>query len=636
MSEQATGERVAFKAEIKQLLDILARSLYSSREIFLRELISNASDALDKLRFESTRGAEIKDADAPYEITVGFDKDARTITITDTGVGMTKEELISQVGTIAKSGAAEFVKRVEAENGDASSVIGKFGVGFYSVFMVADEAEIVSRSFKPDAKTARWVSDGEGEYEVFELDEDRPRGTTVTLKLKEDAEEFADKERLSGAIKKHSNFISFPIKVEDEHVNTVGALWREPKSSVTSEQYSEFYKFLTYDGDDPLETAHVSVDAPIQFKALLFIPKREYDIFGLNRDDYGLDLYVRRVLIQRQNKELLPEYLAFVKGVVDSEDLPLNISRETLQENVVFNKIAQNVTTHVLKTLEKLAKDDEKKFAEFWREHGRVFKLGYTDYPNREKYAKLLRFNSSKAKDKTELVSLADYVSRMKEDQKEIYYFVGPSREAIDVDPRVEMFKRKDVEVLYLYDPIDELALSSLRTFEEKELKSADQADPAEIEKMPDANDEETTKAEPLSDDDELHFSSLVEKIKKTLGDRVEDVKVSKRLTGSPSCLVNPEGGMSGSMQKILRAANKGMATPKKIFEINKDHALTRNLLAIYKKNENDEFLTETIEQLFDAAQLLEGDLDDPHALVTRLNKTLEKSSGWYKSITEG
>lgn len=374
-----------FKAEIKQLLNILVHSLYTNREIFLRELISNASDALDKVRFESNRGTEIADNDQNLEIRIDFDKDKKILNVHDTGIGMTEDEIVNDIGTIAKSGTAELLNQLQENKEDLGNIIGKFGVGFYSVFMVAKEVVIKTKSYKKDAQPVQWISDGSGSFEVKPLEEkDFKRGTTLEIHLNDDSEEFAEKERLTQIIKKHSNFISFPIYSENERINTIQALWREPKSSISEEQYNEFYKFLTYDTEDPLDIIHISVDAPIQFSSLTFIPKKNFDMFGLQRENYGLDLYVKRVLIQHQNKELLPEYLSFIKGVVDSEDLPLNVSRESLQENVVFNKISGNITKHVLSFLQKMAENEPEKYTEFWNEHSRIFKMGYTDFTNKE------------------------------------------------------------------------------------------------------------------------------------------------------------------------------------------------------------------------------------------------------------
>ncbi|HQF42069.1 MAG TPA: molecular chaperone HtpG [Ignavibacteriaceae bacterium] len=633
---ETTKTKFEFKAETKKLLDILVHSLYTSREIFLRELISNSSDALDKLRFESNKGTDIADKELPLEIRIDFDDKKNLVTITDTGIGMTRDEMIANIGTIAKSGSEEFLKQL-AENKEAvNNIIGRFGIGFYSVFMVAKEVVIKTKSFKKDQNAVEWKSDGTGDYEISDLTEEIKRGTTIEVYLKDDAKEFAEKYRLEGVIKKHSNFISFPIYLKDEKVNTIAAIWREPKSSIKKEQYDEFYKFLTYDNEEPLETIHSSVDAPIQFNALLFIPKKSYEFWRFNRDDYGLDLYVRRVLIQHQNKELLPEYLSFVKGVVDSEDLPLNISRETLQENIIFTKISQSITSNVLSHLTKVAKDNPERYADFWKEHGKIFKLGYMDFSNMEKYQSLLRFNSSESKDEKELVSLEDYAGRMKKDQKEIFYALGASREAIDMNPHLEIFKSKGLEVLYLYDPVDEFVVTSIRKYKDFDFKSVDAANLKDIEKLEDVVKDEEPK-EKLSKEDDKAFGRLMLKMKEILGDRVTEVHESKRLKGSPATLINPDDSMSSTMQKILKMSNQGLAMPaqKRLMEINKDHKLIINLVSVFKKNENDQFIVDTTEQLYESALLLEGSLDDPHKLVNRLNKMLTEASDLYRKNNE-
>jgi len=625
-----------FKAETKKLLDILVHSLYTSKDIFLRELISNSSDALDKLRFESNKGTDIADKELPLEIKIGFDDKKNTITISDTGIGMTRDEMIANIGTIAKSGSEEFLKQL-SENKDAvNNIIGRFGIGFYSVFMVAKEVIIKSKSYKKDEVAVEWKSDGLGDYEISDIDGEINRGTTIEIFLKDDAKEFSEKYRLESIIKKHSNFISFPIFLENEKINTIAAIWREPKSNLKKEQYDEFYKFLTYDNEEPFETIHTSVDAPIQFNSLLFIPKKSYEYWRFNRDDYGLDLYVRRVLIQHQNKELLPEYLSFVKGVVDSEDLPLNISRETLQENIIFTKIAQSVTSNILSDLIKVAKDSPERYAEFWKEHGRIFKLGYMDFTNADKYQQLLRFNSSVSKDEKELVSLEEYVGRMKKDQKEIYYSLGASKEAIDLNPHLEIFKAKGLEVLYLYDPVDEFVVSSIRKHKDFDFKSVDGVDLKELDKLEDVEKNEEPK-EKFSKEDDKAFGKLLLKMKEILGDRVTEVHESKRLKGSPSCLINPDDTMSSTMQKILKMSNQGMSMPpqKRLMEINKDHKLIKNLMNVFKKNESDQFIADTTEQLYESALLLEGNLEDPHKLVNRLNKMLTDASELYSKSNQ-
>ena len=635
MTEQHTT-KFEFKAETKKLLDILVHSLYTSREIFLRELISNASDALDKIRFESTKGTDVADNNLPLEIRIGFDDKKNIISVSDTGIGMTRDEMIANIGTIAKSGSEEFLKQLAGNKEAVNNIIGRFGIGFYSVFMVAKEVIIKTKSYKKDELAILWKSDGEGNYEISNFDENIARGTSIEIYLKDDAKEFADKYRLEGIIKKHSNFISFPIFLDKENVNTIAAIWREPKSSIKKERYDEFYKFLTFDNDEPFETIHTSVDAPIQFNALMFIPKKSYEFWRFNRDDYGLDLYVRRVLIQHQNKDLLPEYLSFVKGVVDSEDLPLNISRETLQENIIFTKIANSVTSIVLSHLIKAAKDSPERYVEFWNEHGKIFKLGYMDFTNADKYQQLLRFNSSASKDEKELVSLEDYAGRSKKDQKEIYYALGSGKEAIDMNPHLEIFKAKGLEVLYLYDPVDEFVVSSIRKHKDFDFKSVDAVNLNELDKLEDVEKQETH-AEHLSKDDEKHFDSLLSRMKDILGDRVTELKESKRLKGSPSCLINPDDTMSSTMQKILKMSSQETAFPakKRLLEINKDHRLIRNLLGVFKKNSKDPFIVDTTEQLYESALLLEGNLDDPHKLVNRLNKMLTEASDLYNKSKE-
>lgn len=632
MTDKAHSTKYEFKAEVKKLLDILVHSLYTSREIFLRELISNGSDALDKLRFESNRGTEIRDNDLPMEIRIEFDEKNKLLTVSDTGIGMTRDEVIANIGTIAKSGTEEFIKLVAETKADANNIIGKFGVGFYSVFMVAKEVVIKTCSYNKNETAIEWRSDGLGDYEISELEEPIKRGTRIQIYLKEDAAEYAEKWKLEQTIKKHSNFISFPIFIGNEKINTISAIWREPKSSISKDQYKEFYKFLSFDNEEPMDTIHKSVDAPIQFNALLFIPSKTFEFFWMDRENYGLDLYVRRVLIQHKNKDLLREYLSFVKGVVDSEDLPLNISRETLQENVVFSKIASSVTTTILTYLLDKAKNDKEGYEKFWNEHNRIFKLGYSDFINHDKYTELIRFNSSICKDKGELISLTDYVSRIKDDQKEIFYLSGPNRESILEDPHLEIFKKKGIEVLFMYDPIDEFIVSSIRKYKDYDFKSVLSADLKKLDKLKDSQ-EETKKFDELSRDDEKHFSSLLSKMKLILGDKVVDVRESKRLVDSAACLVSEGDEMSAAMQKIMKMANQQIGVQKRIMEVNQNHTLMRNLLKVYKTNADDDYIKQVTEQLYESSLLQEGNLDDPHALVRRLNQFLENSSEWYCKV---
>lgn len=628
-----SGANYKFKAEIQQLLEILIHSLYTNKEIFLRELVSNASDALDKYRLLALSGRASTD-EAPLEIRIEADKDKKILTISDNGVGMTRDELVQNLGTIAHSGTAEFVKSLSAAKDDQKidSIIGKFGVGFYAVFMVAHEVVVTSKSYQPGEPAQVWKSSGAGSFRVEPATGDVARGTRIEVHLKDDALDYADPARLRGTVQRHSNFVSFPVLVAGEQVNTVGALWREPKFSVTQEQYAEFYKFLTYDTEAPLETIHLSSDAPIQFSALLFVPPRESDPYGLQQGDYGPDLYVRRVLIQRQHKELLPDYLGFLRGVVDSEDLPLNISRETLQENLLLRKISQTLTKSILSHLEKLAKADPEKYTTFWKAHGKLFRLGYTDFVNREAMAELLRFNSSHHADATGLTSLADYLTRAKEGQKDIYYISGSSRASLETSPILEIFRKKGLEVLYLTEPVDEFVMDAVRTHQEHKLTPVEKVDPASLEAFPDLGEAQAA-PEALSEEQQGSLGKLLERMREILGQRVTEVRASKRLKDSPVVLLDPHGQMTSSMQKIMRLMTKDDSVPAKVLEVNPDHAITRNLLVVFGRNPEDDYLRLATEQLFEAALLQDGYLTDPHSLVRHIHDHLGKSSAWYKNV---
>ncbi|MEF2144598.1 MAG: molecular chaperone HtpG [Desulfovibrionaceae bacterium] len=634
----ASKDTYEFKAEIRQLLDILVHSLYTNKEIFLRELVSNASDALDKFRHHTGHTAESEQNGPDLEIRIRADKDAKTLVIEDTGVGMTREEIVENIGTIAHSGSATFMRELaeakEKNENAVSDLIGRFGVGFYSVYMVANEVRLTTRSHA-GGEALTWTSDGKGAYEIDNAGDNAPeRGTRIEIQLKPElADQFTDADALKRIIKNHSNFIRYPIFVDDERVNTVPALWREPKFQIKPEQYNEFYTFLTYDQAEPISVVHQSVDAPVQFNALLFIPPTGNGFLPLDRENWGLDLYVRRVLIQRQNKNLLPEYLSFVKGVVDTEDLPLNISRETLQDNLLLGKIKSTLTKQILGDLEKMAQDDEAKYFQFWDAHSEIFKAGYQDYVNRERFAGLVRFNSSSHEDNLLLTGLDGYIERAKEGQKEIYYLYGPSREACKLSPHAEIFRKKGVEVLYLYEPIDEFIMDSIREYKEFKLVSAEHADAAALDKYENAAEEQA--AEKLSPAQEAALPGVLGRIKDALGERVTDVRASKRLSDSPVCLVNPDGHITSSMDKIMRVMTKDTSIPQKALEVNPDHPLVRNLIAIYEKDRKDPFIDQAAEQLYESALLLEGYLTDPHALVGRIQNLLADASGWYVQTRE-
>lgn len=619
------AEQHEFQAEIKKLLDIIIHSLYTNKEIFLRELISNSSDALDKVRFEQSRSTELNDPDAQLDIRIETDKDNSKITIRDTGVGMTKQEVLDNIGTIAHSGSEEFLRQVSESKEKPENIIGQFGVGFYSVFMVASEVTLHTQSATPGSKPVRWHSDGLGSYTVEEVDQEMNRGTTIEVSLREDDSEFADPERLKDIIKKHSNFISFPIYVDEEKVNTIPALWKEPKFQIKKEQYKEFYQFLTYDTEEPFETLHVSVDAPVQFNALIFIPKKAPLFFDYQNMEYGLDLYVNRVLIQRENKDLIPQYLGFCKGVVDSEDLPLNIAREGIQQSALIRKISNNLTNQILSRLNKIAEKEPERYAEFWKEHGKLFKLAYTDFQRQDKIKPLVRFNSSHLSDPFALTSLEEYKGRMQEGQDKIYYISGTTREAIESSPHMELLRKKGVEVLYLYEAIDEFLLESLGDYEGLQFTAAEHIDPAELDQK-DGDKEEADKKE----EKDPEIGDLLKKMQDILGDRVTEVRASKRLQTSPACLVNPDGSMSSQMQKIMQQINQDNSIPKKVLEINPEHELTRNLSKVYENDPDSEFVTKATEQIFESALLLEGYLKDPHALVNRTFDLLTQSSAQF------
>ncbi len=615
-----------FQAETQKLLNIIIHSIYTQKEIFLREVISNASDALDKIRFEQSRGTDVADPEQELRIDIHVDKEHNKLTVCDTGIGMSRNEAIDNLGTIAKSGTEEFLKQVAEQKENPDNIIGQFGVGFYSVFMVADQVKVKSKSARPTEPPVLWSSDGRQGYEVQELDQEFSRGTRVEIDLNKDCQEFLDPERVKSIIKTHSNFISFPIYVDQEQVNTVPALWKESKFNISQDQYNDFYKFLSYDTQEPLVTLHVSVDAPVQFTGLLFIPAKSKMMLENYASDYGLDLYVHRVLIQRKNQEVIPQYMGFLEGMVDTEDLPLNLSRQSIQENAVLRKINKTLTKQVLSRLQKLAREEPEKYLTFWREHGKLFKLGYTDFENQEAFSELLRFNSSHSQDAQELTSLAQYTERMQPGQKHIFFISGPSRENIEQNPHLEMFLNRKLEVLYLFEPIDEFLLQTLGKFQDFELLAAEHVDPAQLEEFAQQEQEQ----EKLSQEQEKDLKGLLQKMQDILGDRVTEIRISKRLRNNPACLVSPDQGVSSQMQKIMRTIQQDSSIPKQIMEINPGHQLTKNLLQIYQKNPEDEFLRTSTEQLFEAALLMAGYLADPHNMVQRTFSLLQDAGKWY------
>jgi molecular chaperone HtpG len=502
------------------------------------------------------------------------------------------------------------------------SLIGRFGVGFYSVFMVAERVVLTTRSWQQDARPVVWSSDGLGSYALKTLDSDIPRGTRIEIHLKKDDDRFAEPDVLKSAIRRYSNFVPFPILVDDERVNQTSAIWREPASQVKDEQYNEFFKLLSHDVDNPLLRIHFSVDAPLQYSALLYVPSSNPESLGFGRGEVNLHLYVKRVLIDGENKNLLPEYLRFVRGVVESDDLPLNVSRETLQENRLVAKIREGLTRRVLDELLDLAKQNAEEYNKFWRTFGRIVKEGYGDYSHREKFADLLRFNASRHADAEALESLAEYVANMPVGQKAIYYLTGASREALARDPRLELFRKKGVEVLYLQDVADEFVLGSVGTYGDKPLMSADQVKPEDLKDL--GSQKEEGKATEVPEHD---IAPLLVRFKEILGDRVLDVRASERLVDSPACLVSDETQPSGHVEKIMRMMNKNADMPRRVLELNPQHPLVQNLARIAQANSQDPFIERACEQIFEGSMLVDGYLTDPHRLVERMNQILEDAA---------
>ncbi len=610
-------ETKEFQTEIRQLLDIVINSLYTDREIFLRELISNAADAMEKVRFIQLSGQETKDKDLALEILIKTNEEENTLTITDTGIGLTKEELVENLGTIAHSGSKEFLRRLAEGEKKDFNLIGQFGVGFYSAFMVAEKVTLHTRSYKPEAQSYTWMSDGRGSYSIEEAGEELSRGTSIVLHLKEDAKEFAKEDTIKRIIKQYSSFVPYPIKVNDQKVNTVQALWTKNKNEITDEEYTEFYKFVANAYDEPLFRLHFSSDAPININALLFVPKENFERWGFGRMEMGINLYCKKVLIQEQSKDILPEWLRFLKGVVDSEELPLNISRETMQDSTLIAKLNKVVTTRFLKFLDNQAKNEPEKFKEFWKTFNMFLKEGAaSDFTFRKDIIKLLRFESSKS-EPGELISLADYVARMKEDQTEIYYVNGPTREVIEAGPYLEIFKQKDLEVIYTHEAIDDYILSMQGEYEGKKLVSADQAD---MDLLKDSNDSREEGA--LSEEETSNFTVW---LKEVLSAKVIEVKESKRLVDYPAIALSPHG--AHSMQRMMQLVNKDLdSVGPSILEINTRHPLIKRLNEL--RANNDPFASTAAEQLFENAQIAAGIIVDPRNMVNRLNQILERALG--------
>jgi len=634
MSVQTDKEQFSFQAEIKQLLHLLSHSLYQNREITIRELVSNASDALDKFRFVSLTSGQKTTTD-DLRISIEPDKANRVLTIRDNGIGMTHAELVSNLGTIARSGSLDFLQNAK-KSGDESadlSLIGQFGVGFYSAFMLADNVEVVTRSASED-KGWRWESTGDGTFTISEISEPVERGTSIRLHLKDKLEEFTDPSRLKYILRKYSTFVPHAIYVADEHINDQPPIWVEPKNTLTDEQYQNFYEYLThFPGQKPLWHLHLSADSPFQFYSILYCPDQNLEKMGFGRADHGLHLCAKRILVQNDNRDLLPDYLRFLRGIVDSADLPLNVSREALQDNTVFRKMQRVITKKVLDHFDTFAEEHKEKYTRFYREFGVILREGIsTDHENRDRIAKLLRFGSTNTAD---LISLEEYCSRAKEGQEQIYFACGTDAAAVMRDPNLEVFRSRNLEVLILTDPADEFILSHVGEFNEKQIVSVDAADLKLPPKVDEASktDEEKAKDEKDQQDAPANFDELISMMKESLGDQVQDVRRSERLTESPCCLVNASGSMSTTMQRVLRMNTPEFEMQKMILEINPASPLIKRLSELVPNSDNRRFISDCTEQLHANAMIMAGLAPNGNEMAARLQSFMLELASNKSSI---
>ncbi len=619
MPRKAKTETHSFQTEVQQLLHLMIHSLYSHKEIFLRELIANSSDACDRLRFASVQDASLMEDGEELSITIAVDKEARTLTIEDNGIGMSHDEVIENLGTIASSGTRQFVESLSGDEAKDATMIGQFGVGFYSVFMVADKVTVESRRAGESAASAIiWTSNGEGEYQL-ESTKRENRGTRITLHMREDEDEFLETFRLRSIIEKYSDHITLPIRMkmdeekdELEQINKGAALWARAKSDISEEEYNNFYTTLSYDPEPPMSVLHNRVEGKLEYTSLLYIPsKAPYDIWDREHRK-GLKLYVRRIFIMDDAEHLMPPYLRFVKGLVDSADLPLNVSREFLQKNRAIDTIRSALVKKVLGELKKTADKKPEKYANFWKEFGKIIKEGVVDdHENKEKVAELLRFASTHYDEDTQNVSLDDYISRMQDDQKEIYYVTADTWKAAATSPHLEIFRKKGIEVLLLSDPIDEWVVNHLIDYKKKSLKSVAKGGL----ELDDSESKESKKEKKAT---EKKLKKLVEGIEKALGDRVKEVRISTRLTDSPSCLVADENDIGANMERLMKSMGQEIPGTAPIMEINPEHDL------ISYMNEHKGELEDWSQVLYDQALISEGGkLEAPADYVRRINKLL-------------
>ena len=607
--EKEKLEKFEFESEVKQLLHILVYSLYKNKEIFLRELISNAVDALNKIKFEILMNKDIEDKDEDLRIDISINKTQNKLIIEDTGVGMTKNELVKNLGTIAHSGTSNFLKKLtESKEEEKVDLIGKFGVGFYSSFMVAKEIHVYTKSFKKGSKAFLWRSKGDADYTIEETIK-KVRGTRIELLLKKDEKEFLEKFTIKHTILKHSKFIPFPLYVEKDKIETSEAIWTQPKSSLKKEDYYGFYKFFENTQEEPETYIHLSSDAPVQFNAIFFVPKTSLEFAGFFKTEPGVDLYSKKVLIQKGCKDIIPEYLRFVKGIIDSEDIPINISRETIQNNIKIDRIKKHSLKKIFQHLTKIKEKDKEKYLNIWKNFAKNLKEGIAyDFENREKISDLLLFHSSK-KPKGDFIDLKEYLDRADEKQKEIFYVTGLDIESIEKNPALEAFRKKDIEVLYLNDPLDEIVIDNLREYKGKIFKMAESAD-IKIDKEKDEKKDENY----LKDNE-----NLILYLKTIYGERIADVKISKRLVDSPCILSHPNDGPSVQMEKIMKMVNKDYKFSKKIFEINPENKLIKNMVRIHKTTPDSPELKAISLQLLDNMMLREGIIDNIDTIIPRI-----------------
>ena len=607
-------EKKAFQTEVRQLLDIVIHAFYSDREVFVRELVSNASDALEKLRLKQLTEPAIYEPERELRLSITTDEEKRTLTIADAGIGMTRDEVVEYLGTIAHSGTKKFLELMKETKGGTQDLIGQFGVGFYSVFMAADEVEVTTRSWDPAAEPVRWVSNGQEGYSLDTAPADTPRGTSILIKLKEDAADFAKEHRVRYIIGKYSNFIGFPIDFNGEHLNTVQAIWMKNKKDVTAEEYEGFYKFISHTDAAPMTYMHFSADAPIVLNSVLFAPEDNPESMGFGRCEPNVSLYCHKVLIDNKPENLLPEWLRFLSGVVDSEDLPLNISREMLQDNSLLRKISGIITKRFIKHLEELAKADAEKYEKFWRQFHRFIKEGIvTSWEHKEPLGKLLRFESTFT-EPGKLTSFTDYISRMKENQKDIYVLYGATRAQLENSPYLDALKLRGFEVIFLTDGGDQFVVDSLMRVEEKEIKSINRAD-LELPPLEDQPDRPGL--------DDAQAKSLTDWLADSFKERFSKVSVSERVSTAPAIALQGEGDLSPEVKAYLQAMGQSVPETHPVIELNPHHPLVQKLAQLHPQDE--QLATLLAGQLVNTALLRAGMLEDPSTLATQSEELLEK-----------